>query len=435
MMIDPLPASSSLRKPRIVIVGAGFAGLSAAQNLRKVDAEIILIDRHNYHLFQPLLYQVATAALSPAQIAQPTRAIMRKQKNCTVALGNVTAIDPIHKTISGDEKTLPYDYLVLATGATHTYFGHDDWARYAPGLKYIDDAIHIRRHILSAFEKAEIATTPDEKRACLTFAVIGAGPTGVEMAGAIAELARHTLRDDFKHIDPTSARVLLIEAGPRILSAFPETLSAKAHRALEKIGVEICINRSVIACSDTDVTIKNDTQDELIPARTLIWAAGVKASPAAQWLQAAHDKAGRVIVNPDLSVPHHPDIFVIGDTAHIKNTNGSPVPGLAPAAMQQGQYVAQCISARLNAQEPPAPFHYKDRGIMATIGRGAAIAKISSLQFSGFFAWLIWGLIHIMPLVGFRNRIIVAFDWLWSYLTHARGARLITASKSTQNDL
>jgi NADH dehydrogenase len=432
-MIDPVPTVS--RKPRIVIIGAGFAGLSTAQRLKSVDAEIILIDRHNYHLFQPLLYQVATAALSPAQIAQPTRAIMRKQKNCTVALGNVTGIDPINKTISGDEKTLPYDYLVIATGATHTYFGHDDWARHAPGLKSIDDATHIRRHILSAFEKAEIATTPDEKRACLTFAVIGAGPTGVEMAGAIAELARHTLRDDFKHIDPTSARVLLIEAGPRILSAFPETLSAKAHRALEKIGVEIRINQSVTACSAEGVTIKYDAGEEFIPAQTLIWAAGVKASPAAQWLNAPHDRAGRVIVNTDLSVPDYPDIFVIGDTASIKNEDGTPVPGLAPAAMQQGHYIAKLITARLNEQEPPAPFQYHDRGIMATIGRGAAIAKISSLQFSGFIAWLVWGLIHIMPLVGFRNRIIVAFDWLWSYLTHARGVRLITASKSTHNDL
>jgi len=418
-------------RPHVVVIGAGFAGLAATSALRSSPVRVTLIDRRNYHLFQPLLYQVATAALSPAQIAQPVRSIVRRQKNCTVALGEVIGIDTAGKTVRGHAGAVPYDYLVVATGAAHAYFGRDDWAAVAPGLKTIDDATHIRRRVLHAFEQAE--TTDDEalRRALMTFVVVGAGPTGVEMAGAIAELARHTLKGEFRRIDPASARIILAEAGSRVLAAFPEKLSSRARRDLEKIGVEVMTGKSVSDCRAEQVVI----DDETIPCRTIVWAAGVKASPAADWLGAAADRAGRAVVAPDYSLPAHPDIFVVGDTAALTDAKGRAVPGLAPAAVQAGRYVGRVIHARVTGAPAPSPFAYRDDGTMATIGRGKAIALIRGFGFGGFMAWWMWGVIHIMPLVGFRNRVVVAIDWFWSYLTHARGARLITAPKDKGADL
>lgn len=413
------------RKSRVVIIGAGFGGLSAARALAKSPVDITLIDKHNYHLFQPLLYQIATAALSPAQIAQPIRAIVRKQKNCRTELGEVTGIDTERQVVFSRAGELPYDYLIVATGATHDYFGHNDWAKNAPGLKSIDDATHIRRRILQAFEQAETSEHDDLKRALMTFVVVGAGPTGVEMAGAIAELARHTLKGEFRRINPASARIILAEAGPNVLAAFPEKLSKEALNDLEKIGVEVKTGHAVSACEAHQVTINN----EVIPCRTIIWAAGVKASPAAVWLNAQTDRAGRALVEPDYSLASHPNVFVIGDTASLKDVTGRVVPGLAPAAVQAGKYVARVINKRVTKATPPPPFKYFDAGTMATIGRGKAIALIRGFAFGGFLAWWTWGVIHLMPLIGFRNRIIVGLDWLWSYFTNARGARLITAYK------
>ena len=412
-------------KPRIVIIGAGFAGLEAAKTLCKTDADVVLVDRRNHHLFQPLLYQVATAALSPGQIAQPTRFILRKQKNCTTVLADVTGVDTAAKTVKSSKGDLPYDYLIVATGATHTYFGRDDWAPVAPGLKSIEDALNIRGRILDAFEQAETCTDPAQQKALLTFIVVGGGATGVEMAGAIAELARHTLPGEFRHIQPADARILLIEAGDRILPAFSEKLSARATRDLQKLGVDVLTRHMVKDCTAEGAALG----DDFIPAQTIIWSAGVKASAAATWLGAAHDKAGRVMVAPDLSLPDHPDIFVIGDTAHVVDRNGAAVPGLAPAAAQAGKYAARVIQARLQNKKAPAAFAYKDYGTMATIGRGKAIARIGRFGFSGFLAWYTWGIIHLFPLIGYRNRMVVAIDWCWSYVTKARSVRLIAVGK------
>ena len=411
-------------KKRVAIIGAGFAGLAAARALRKADLEIFLIDRRNHHVFQPLLYQVATAALSPAQIAQPIRAIMRKQENCTVVLGAVTGIDKEGQRIFGDKGELAYDYLIIATGATHTYFGNDTWSHCAPGLKSIEDATLLRQRILSAFEKAEACDDEAERQALLAFVIVGGGPTGVEMAGAIAELARHTLKGDFRRIDPAQARIILAEGGDRILKAFPPALSERTAKDLNKLGVEVNTGQAIKNCTAEGVQLGEDW----IPARTIIWAAGVKASPAAQWLQAEGDRAGRVAVQPDLTLKDYLNIFVIGDTASIQNPDGSPVPGLAPAAMQQGAYAARSILARLRGEQSPPPFIYKNYGTMATIGRGMAIADFGRFSCAGFLAWCLWGAIHLMPLVGFRNRFVVACDWLWSYFTHERGVRLITVS-------
>jgi NADH dehydrogenase len=422
-------AATSLH--HVVIVGAGFAGLSAARNLANAPVQVTLIDKRNYHAFQPLLYQVATAALSPAQIAQPIRAIVRKQKNCTVALGEVTAIDPATRTVYGHKGAVKYDTLILATGATHNYFGNEAWAGAAPGLKSIEDATNLRQRILSAFEQAETSDNAEEQRALMTFTVIGAGPTGVEMAGAIAELARHTLRDDFRRINPANARIILVEAGTRVLSAFPDALSHRAQKDLERLGVEVRLGTPVTDCSRIHVKIG----DETIPCRTIIWGAGVQASPAGKWLNTECDRAGRVLVQPDLTVANHPEIFVLGDTASLTDAKGVAVPGLAPAAVQQGSYAARVILARLNNQPAPAAFAYRNYGTMATIGRGKAIADFKHFSFSGFLAWALWGGVHIMPLVGFRNRLVVALDWLWSYLTHARGVRLITSSGRRDDDI
>jgi NADH dehydrogenase len=415
--------SASIQKPQVVIIGAGFAGLSAARELAKSGVSITLIDKHNYHLFQPLLYQVATAALSPAQIAQPIRSIVRKQNNCVTQLREITGIDTQRQMALSNEVEIPYDYLIIATGATHDYFGHNHWTKSAPGLKSIEDATHIRQRILQAFEQAELCEDEDLRRALTTFTVVGAGPTGVEMAGAIAELARHTLKGEFRRIDPASARIILAEAGPRVLAAFPEKLSHQALNDLEKIGVEVKTGHAVSSCEPHEVIIG----EEIIPCRTIIWAAGVKASSAAVWLNTEKDKAGRVLVEPNFSISSHPNVFVIGDTASLIDAAGKSVPGLAPAAVQAGKYVAKIIHHRVMNEPSPAPFKYFDAGTMATIGRGKAIALIRGVGFGGFLAWWTWGAIHLMPLIGFRNRIIVSVDWLWSYFTSTRGARLIAA--------
>lgn len=415
------------KRPQVVIVGGGFGGLLAAKGLARAECDVILIDRRNHHLFQPLLYQVATAALSPAQIAQPIRTILKHQANARVILDEVIGIDAAAKSVrlaaTGD---IPYDYLVLATGASHAYFGHDEWQAAAPGLKSLEDATAIRRRILNAFERAELSNSTAEQRALLTFCVVGGGPTGVEMAGAIAELAHRTLLGEFRHIDPATAEVILIEAGPRILAAMPEALSRKALRALGRLGVSVRLATPVTDCTADGVAVK----DGFIPSRTIIWAAGVKASPAGSWLgpETALDRAGRVLVSPDLSVPGRPDIFVVGDAASI-TSEGRQVPGVAPAAKQQGRYVAALIARRLRGAPTAAAFRYKDQGNLATIGRGAAVADLGWFKLSGNIGWWFWGIIHIFFLIDFRNRLSVAIDWLWSYLTSSRSARLMTGNE------
>jgi NADH:ubiquinone reductase (H+-translocating) len=411
-----------MARPHIVIVGAGFGGLSAAHELAGADADVTVIDRRNYHLFQPLLYQVATAGLSPAQIASPIRAILRKAANVRVILGRVTGIDKKRRVVMLEEREIAYDYLVVATGSRHSYFGHDEWERVAPGLKKIDDATGIRRRILAAFEHAESTDQADEKRRFLTFVVIGGGPTGVEMAGAIAELAHVALRHDFRNINPAEARIVLVEAGPRLLPGFPPVLSEAAHHSLKKLGVDVRLGTPVSHCDPTGVIIG----DQRLEAATIIWGAGVAASSAANWLGVEADRLGRVMVGPDLSLSGHPEIFVIGDTAHALGRDGKPLPGLAPVAKQQGAYVARLLRARLAGKPAPPPFRYRDYGTMATIGRRAAVADFGWLKLHGTLAWLMWGLVHISFLIGFRNRFVVMFDWLWSYVTFQSGARLIT---------
>ena len=417
------PAGQASIRPRVVVVGAGFAGIEAVRALAKAPAEITLIDRHNYHCFQPLLYQVATAALSPADIAWPARGILRGQEHLTVLMADVTAIDPDSREVRTGETRIPYDYLVLASGATHSYFGHDDWAEVAPGLKEIEDATAIRRRLLVAFERAELTQDEAVRRRLLTFVIIGAGPTGVELAGAVAEVARQALPADFHHIDPRSARIVLIEAGPRILPALPESLSAYAHGVLTRMGVEVLTNTRVLNCDARGV----DTEPlGRLDADTLIWAAGVMASPAASWIGAPADRAGRILVEPDLSVPGRPEIFAAGDTAAVKDAGGEPIPGIAPAAKQMGRYIGKVISARLSGERAPGPFRYRHAGDLATIGRKAAVVKLGRLQLTGFVGWLFWGLVHVYFLIGVRNRFVVAFSWLWNYLTFQRSARLIT---------
>ena len=415
-----------MSRPHIVIVGGGFGGLSAAVGLSGAEADVTVVDRRNYHLFQPLLYQVATAGLSPAQIAQPIRSILRRAPNVRVLLGKVAGVDKESRTITVEDRTLSYDYLVLATGANHAYFGHDDWERVAPGLKTIDDATAIRRRILVAFEDAEATQSPEARRRLLTFVVIGGGPTGVEMAGAIAELARVALRSDFRDIDPREARIVLVEAGSRVLSAFPPTLSEAALKSLERLGVEIRLGTPVTQCDEGGVTIG----EERLEAATIIWGAGVAASSAASWLGVEKDGVGRVVVGPDLTVPGHPEIFCIGDTAHAPGTDGQPLPGLAPVAKQQGSYVARVLRARLACKLESVPFRYRDFGTLATIGRRAAVADFGWIRISGTFAWLLWGVVHVMFLIGFRNRLAVMLDWIWSYVTFQSGARLITGPGS-----
>jgi NADH dehydrogenase len=420
---------SDAARPRIVIVGAGFAGLEAARALAGTPAEITVIDRRNYHLFQPLLYQVATAALSPADIAWPIRRLLRGQSNARVIMGRVAGIDRERRLVRlEDGATVPYDHLVLATGARHAYFGRDEWEGRAPGLKKIDDATDIRCRILTAFEQAETTADAQERRRLLTFVVVGGGPTGVEMAGAIAELARHTLASDFRRIDPRLARVILVEGGPRLLASFHERLSHRAARALGRLGVEIRLGHPVTAVDEAGVAFAG----ERVEAATVIWAAGVAASPAGRWLGAETDRAGRVKVAPDLTLPGAPEISVIGDTALVTGPDGRPVPGVAAAAKQMGRHAGRRLARLVAGRAPDAgPFRYRDPGAMATIGRGTAVAEIGRLRVSGLPAWLLWAVVHVWFLIGTRNRLAVVQDWAWTYLTYARGARLITGATST----
>jgi NADH dehydrogenase len=411
----------SATRPRVVIIGAGFAGLSAAKALARAPVELVVIDRHNYHLFQPLLYQVATAGLSPADIASPIRQILGRQANATVMLANVSGVDPARKEVLAEGRRIPFDTLIIATGARHAYFGHDDWEKFAPGLKRIDDAIDLRRRILLAFEKAESEADENERRRLLNFVIVGAGATGVEMAGAIAELARKALLADFRAIDPSMARIILVEAGPRVLPAFDSRLSAAAKRALEKLGVEVRLGSAVTTCDAAGVTVAG----ERIEARTIVWAAGVMASPAGKWLNAKTDRSGRVIVGPDLTIPGHPGIYVLGDAASAAGADNMPLPGVAPVAKQQGAYVGKVIAAELKGERRP-PFRYRDFGSLAAIGRKNAVVQFRRLRLTGFLAWLLWSVAHIYFLIGFRNRLSVTLSWAWNYLTFQRDARLIT---------
>ena len=408
-------------RPHVVIVGAGFGGLSAALALRRAAVDITVIDRSNHHLFQPLLYQVATAGLSPADIASPVRAILSRQRNASVLMAEVTGIDVRNRLVRTKERAIPFDYLIVATGARHAYFGHDEWETHAPGLKTIDDAIGIRRRMLTAFETAEASTSGHPPN--LTFAVIGGGPTGVELAGAIAELAHRGLVRDFRRISPGMAKIMLIEAGPRVLPSFPERLSAKAEQQLAELGVDVRTGAAVIKCDAGGIVLSDDQR---IETACTFWAAGVAASPAARWLGVEADRAGRVMVEPTLTLPDQPDIFVIGDTAAVQQPDGSPVPGVAPAAKQMGTFVARAIVTRLAGWTTDEPFRYQDFGNLATIGRKAAVADFGRLRISGFPAWLLWSLAHVYFLIGFRNRAAVMLDWAWSYVTFGRGARLIT---------
>jgi NADH:ubiquinone reductase (H+-translocating) len=416
------------QRSQVVIVGAGFGGLEAAQALRRAPVDITVLDRQNHHCFQPLLYQVATAALSPAEVAWPIRHILRGQRNATVLMAEVTGVDVTARRVLIASGALAFDYLILATGATHSYFGHDDWAPFAPGLKRIEDALRIRRELLIAFEQAELAKDAAERRLLLTFVIVGGGPTGVEMAGAIAEIARHTLVKDFRRIDPSTARIILIEAGPRLLPAMPEDLSDYAKQTLMRMGVEVMTSTLVTRCDADGV----DLEHGRIDSRTVVWAAGVVASPAAIWLNAAQDRAGRVVVEKDLSVPGHPEIFVVGDTAAVQDENGRPVPGIAPAAKQMGRYAGKLIAARLAGNSLP-PFRYRHMGDLATIGRRAAIVSLHRFKLTGFIAWLFWGVAHIYFLIGLKHRFIVAFTWFWDFLTFSRGARLITRVPESEN--
>jgi NADH dehydrogenase len=409
-------------RPRVVIVGAGFAGLTAAKALARGSVDITVIDRHNYHLFQPLLYQVATAALSPADIAAPIRGILASQANTTVLLATVSGVDVARGEVIAEGRRIPFDYLILATGAQHAYFGHDDWEPYAPGLKTIDDATRLRGRILLAFERAETATDMVKRQRLLNFVIVGGGPTGVETAGAIAELAKRALASDFRTIDPRQARIILLEAGPRLLTSFDPSLSTKAAVSLEHLGVEVRLGASVTGCDAFGVSIG----DERIEACTIIWAAGVMASPAGDWLGITTDRAGRATVEPDLSILGHSNIFVVGDTASVVGEDGKPLPGVAPVAKQQGQYVANLLLARVRNKPAPPPFRYRDFGSLATIGRKLAVMQRGNFKLSGLAAWMLWCLAHIYFLIGYRNRLIVSLNWLWNYVTFQRGTRLIT---------
>lgn len=413
-------------RPRVVIAGAGFGGLQVARGLAGAAVDITLVDQHNYHCFQPLLYQVATAVLSPADIAWPVRHILSGQANVTMLMAQVEGVDRAGRRLLTSEGPIPYDFLVLATGAYHSYFGHEEWAAFAPGLKDIEDATHLRRRVLIAFERAEASDDEAARRRLLTFVIIGGGPTGVELAGAIAEVARHALAPDFKHVDPRTARILLIEAGERLLPALSERLSAYTRRRLEAMGVEVLTGRPVVDMGGDHVELAGG---ERICAATKIWAAGVRASPAARWLGTPADRAGRCTVGPDLSVAGAPDIFVIGDTAAVTDARGRPVPGIAPAAKQMGDHVAEVIKHALKAERSGAPrpaFRYRHAGDLATIGRNAAVVKLGRLELTGFPGWMFWGFVHVYFLIGARNRIAVALAWLWNYATNQRAARLIT---------
>jgi NADH:ubiquinone reductase (H+-translocating) len=423
---------------RVVIVGGGFGGLRAARALRHAPVEVTLIDRRNFHLFQPLLYQVATGSLSPGEIATPLRAVLRRQANARVLLGTVTDVDlnarnlHVDPMLTGASAGISYDTLVVATGARHAYFGQEEWAEYAPGLKSIEDALEIRRRILSAFEAAEIEDDPLLRRAWLTFVVVGAGPTGVELAGQIAEIARDTLRGNFRAMDPSQACVILVEAADRVLLGFPPKLSERAADALRELGVSVRRECRVVQVEPGAVTIRDVGQAEpvRVATQTIIWAAGVQASSLTARLAKAAgaptDRAGRILVNPDLTLPGYPEVFAIGDMADLPNADGRPLPGIAPVAMQQGEHVARTVRARLAGRPPTGAFAYKDKGTLATIGRARAVAQIGRLQLWGLPAWIMWLLVHLLYLVGFQNRVLVLLRWSFSFLTRGRGARLIT---------
>jgi len=415
----------------VVVVGGGFGGLQLVNELKGAGAKITLIDRRNHHLFQPLLYQVATTILSTSEIAWPIRHLYADRPEVTTLLGEVNGVDVKAKSVSlRSGMVLNYDTLVLATGATHAYFGHDEWEPVAPGLKTLEDATTIRRRVLLAFERAEVESDPAARDALLTFSIVGAGPTGVELAGIIAELAHFTLPKEFRKIDTRKTRVVLIEAGPRVLPAFAEELSAYAQKALEKLGVEVLTGTPVTQCTTDGVTVG----ENFIPSRTIVWAAGVQASHAARWLGVPADRAGRTIVEKDLTAPGLPDVFVIGDTASVTQENGKPVPGIAPAAKQQGGYVAKVIRARISGKPAPAPFKYWHQGSLATIGKSAAIIDFGRIKLKGWIAWWIWGLAHIYFLIGTRSRFTVAWNWFWIYMSGQHSARLITQRETMRDD-
>ena len=416
------------KKPQVIIVGAGFGGLEAAKTLACKDVRLTVIDRTNYHLFQPLLYQVATAALSPADIAAPVRAILSKCKNVEVILAEVESVDVEARKVRTKDRVFDYDYLILATGARHSYFGHDEWEKLAPGLKSLEDAVELRRRILLAFEYAEKIEDEAARRAAMTFVVIGGGPTGVEMAGAIAEISRYTLAKNFRHIDPSQARVILIEGAPRLLAAYPADLSESARKQLLELGVEVRTNARATNITEEGVHLDG----EFIPCRVKIWAAGNVASFVGKTLSVPVDRVGRVIVNDDLSIPGHPEVQVIGDLANFSHQTGEPLPGVSPVAMQQGRQAARNI-LRMVRGEKPQPFRYFDKGSMATIGRNKAVADLKFFHLSGLFAWLAWLFVHIIFLVGFRNRLLVLIQWAWAYLSFDKGARLITRNFQSEH--
>src|SRR6516164_4736109 len=409
------------KQARVIIVGAGFGGLEAAKKLACKDVRLTIIDRTNYHLFQPLLYQVATAALSPADIAAPVRAILSKCKNVEVVLAEVESVDVETRNVKTKDRVFDYDYLIIATGARHSYFGHDEWEKLAPGLKSLEDAVELRRRILLAFEFAERTTDEAARKAAMTFVIIGGGPTGVEMAGAIAEISRYTLAKDFRRIDPSEARVILIEGTPRLLAAYPPDLSESARKQLSELGVEVRTGARATNLTEAGVQVNG----EFIPCRVKIWAAGNDASFVGKTLGLPVDRVGRVIVNEDLSVPGHPEVQVIGDLANFTHQTGEPLPGISPVAMQQGRHAARNILAMIQGRKPQR-FRYWDKGTMATIGRNKAVADLKFVHLSGLPAWLAWLFVHIIFLVGFRNRLLVLFQWAWAYLTFDKGARLIT---------
>lgn len=413
--------STALALPRVVVIGAGFGGLAAARKLADAPVHLTVVDRRNHHLFQPLLYQVATAGLSPGDIAYPIRSILRNQSNARVLLADVDSIDTARREVRLADGVLPYDYLILAAGAGHAYFGHDDWEKNAPGLKTLEDALAIRRRILLAFEKAEREPDAARRKDLLTFVIVGGGPTGVELAGAIAEISRHVLVSDFRAIDPREARIVLVEAGPRILSSLAEASSRRAAKQLSSRGVEVRTGTPVTGICAEGVSLGS----EFIRARTVLWAAGVAASPLARSLGIPLDRAGRAIVEPDLSIPGHPEVFVIGDLSVFLHQTGRPLPGLSPVAMQQGRSAARNIRRSLDGK-PRLPFDYSDKGTLAVIGRAAAVAEIAGLRLSGLPAWLVWCFVHVFYLIGFRNRFIVMIEWAWAYVSYQRGARLIT---------
>lgn len=427
------------QRHRVLILGGGFGGLNAAQKLKRAPVDVTLIDRRNFHLFQPLVYQVATGSLSPGEIAAPLRSVLRTQKNTQVLLGEAVEVDPDAKVVFlRDGGEFPYDSLIVATGSQTSYYGQDAWKEYAPSLKTIEEATAIRHKILVAFEQAERAASEDEARAWLTFVIVGAGATGVELAGALAEIATETLKHDFRHIKPSSARILLIEGGPRVLGAYPEDLSAKAEKLVSRLGVEVVKNEFVTSINEQGISFKRGDHAEHLPARTVLWAGGVTTTAfgrqLAQRTNAETDPSGRIKVAPDLTIPGYPDIFVIGDLAHVAGENGKPIPGVAQPAIQGGAYAAKVIRARIAGQPAPPPFRYFNKGDMAVIGRAAAVANIFGMHFAGAFAWLIWLFVHLMYIVEFQNRVLVFIQWGFEYLTFSRGARLITGGDATSSD-